>query len=102
MKQAFEEVLLQVDLEYSIVPDMAGVKKFWQDNVTHEPDTNVMLFAFDEYFTAVAMTDILCNVIDVLACKPSEFLAFLSHSQTLMIRRVGVIMNNFPRCVRAN
>jgi hypothetical protein len=28
MKQAFEEVLLQVDLEYSIVPDMAGVKKF--------------------------------------------------------------------------
>jgi hypothetical protein len=28
MKQAFEEVLHQVDLEYSIVPDMAGVKKF--------------------------------------------------------------------------
>ena len=27
MKQAFEEVLHQVDLEYSIVPDMAGVKK---------------------------------------------------------------------------
>jgi hypothetical protein len=44
--------------------------------VTHEPDTHVMLFAFDEYFTAVAMTDILCNVSDVLACKPSE-LAFV-------------------------
>jgi hypothetical protein len=57
-----------------------------------------MLFAFDEYFMAVATTDILCNVIDVLVCKPSE-LAFLSHSQTLMIRRVGVIMNNFPHCV---
>jgi hypothetical protein len=27
MKQAFEEVLHQVDLEYSIVTDMAGVKK---------------------------------------------------------------------------
>jgi hypothetical protein len=27
MKKAFEEVLHQVDLEYSIVPDMAGVKK---------------------------------------------------------------------------
>ena len=67
---------------------MAGVKKFRQDTVTHEPDTNVTLFAFDEYFTAVATTDILCNVSDVLACKPSE-LAFLSHSQTLMIRRVG-------------
>jgi hypothetical protein len=26
MKQAFEEVLHQVDLEYSIVPDMAGVE----------------------------------------------------------------------------
>jgi hypothetical protein len=81
MKQAFEEVLHQVDLEYSIVPDMAGVKKFRQDKVTHEPDTNVTLFAFDEYYTAVATTDILCNVSDVLACKPSE-LAFLSHSQT--------------------
>jgi hypothetical protein len=82
MKQAFvEEVLRQVDLEYSIVPDMAGVKNFRQDMVTQEPDTNVTLFAFDEYFTAVATTDILCNVIDVLACKPSE-LAFLSHSQT--------------------
>jgi hypothetical protein len=65
MKQAFEEVLHQVDLEYRtcIVPDMAGFKKFGQ------------------YFTAVATTDILCNVSDVLACKPSE-LAFLSHSQT--------------------
>jgi hypothetical protein len=41
----------------------------------------VTLFAFDEYFTAMATTDILCNVSDVLACKPSE-LAFLSHSQT--------------------
>jgi hypothetical protein len=27
LKQAFEEVLRQVDLEYSIGPDMAGVKK---------------------------------------------------------------------------
>jgi hypothetical protein len=65
MKQAFEEVLHQVDFEYSIVPDMGGVKKFRQDNVTHEPDTHVTLFAFDEYFTAVAKTDILCNVSDV-------------------------------------
>jgi hypothetical protein len=87
MKQAFEEVLHQVDLEYSIVPDMAGVKKFRQDTVTHEPDTNVMLFAFDKYFTAVATTDILCNVSDVLASKPSE-LAFYPIPK-LMIRRVG-------------
>jgi hypothetical protein len=46
MKLAFEEVLHQVDLDYSIVPDMAGVKKFRQDKVTHKPDTNVTLFAF--------------------------------------------------------
>jgi hypothetical protein len=54
---------------------MAGVKKFRQDTVTHEPDTNVALFAFDEYFTTMATTDILCNVSVVLACKPLE-LAF--------------------------
>jgi hypothetical protein len=84
MKQAFEEVLHQLDLEYLIVPDMAGVKKFRQDMGTQEPDTNVTLFAFDEYFTAVATTDILCNVSDVLACKPSE-LAFLSHSKSIAI-----------------
>jgi hypothetical protein len=35
-------------VEYSIVPDMAGVKKFRQNMVTQEPDTNVMLFAFDK------------------------------------------------------
>jgi hypothetical protein len=49
----------------------------------------VTLFAFDEYFTAVATADILCNVSDVLACKPSE-LAFLFYPiPKLMIRRVG-------------
>lgn len=44
-------------------------------------------FTYDDYFTAVATTDILCNVADVLACKPSE-LAFYPIPK-LMIRRVG-------------
>jgi hypothetical protein len=86
MKQAFEEVLHQVDLEYSIVPDMAG-QEIRQDSATQEPDKNVTLFAFDEYFTAVATMDILCNVSDVLACKPSELPFF--PIPNLMIRRVG-------------
>lgn len=44
-------------------------------------------FSYDDYFTAVATTDILCNISDVLACKPSE-LAFYPIPK-LMIRRVG-------------
>ena len=44
-------------------------------------------FSYDDYFTFVATTDILCNVADVLACKPSE-LAFYPIPK-LMIRRVG-------------
>ena len=47
----------------------------------------LLQFSYDDYFTAVATTDILCNVADVLACKPSE-LAFYPIPK-LMIRRVG-------------
>jgi len=87
MKQAFEEVLAKVDLAYDVVPDMKGVREFREKMVSSEPSKNVTLFAFEEYFTAVATTDILCNVSDVLACKPSE-LAFYPIPK-LMIRRVG-------------
>jgi hypothetical protein len=102
MKEAFENVLEESELDYTIVPDMAGVYDFAQKyksttNTTQEggkgggedeePPTNVTLFAFDDYFTAVATTDILCEVSDVLACKPSE-LAFYPIPK-LMIRRVG-------------
>jgi len=47
----------------------------------------VALMAFDDYFAAVAATDTLARVVDVLACKPSE-LAFYPVPK-LMIRRVG-------------
>ena len=47
----------------------------------------VSLLAFDDYFAAVAATDLLVPSVDVLACKPSE-LAFYPVPK-LMIRRVG-------------
>ena len=50
-------------------------------------DDLVTLFAFADYFPAVATTDVLMRVADVLCCKPSE-LAFYPVPK-LMIRRVG-------------
>jgi len=47
----------------------------------------VTLFAFDDYFPAVATTDLLSRVADVLCAKPSE-LAFYPVPK-LNIRRVG-------------
>ena len=87
MKKAFEQVLGEVDLDYTIVPDMIGVREFRDKIVSNEPPNNIALFAFDEYFMAVATTDILCNVSDVLACKPSELPFYLIPK--LIIRRVG-------------
>merc|ERR1712185_162638 len=51
------------------------------------PTHGATLFAFKEYFPAVATTDVLARVADVLCCKPSE-LAFYPVPK-LMIRRVG-------------
>ena len=53
-----------------------------------EPSMAVTLcYYHNDYFPAVATTDILSRVADVLACKPSE-LAFYPCPK-LMIRRVG-------------
>jgi len=88
MKTSFIQALDDTALTYDTVTDMAGVKDFknslWRGM---EPSNAVTLFTFTDYFTAVATTDILCNVSDVLACKPSE-LAFYPIPK-LMIRRVG-------------
>ena len=40
-----------------------------------DPTKAVTLFAFKDYFPAVATTDVISRVADVLCCKPSE-LAF--------------------------
>ena len=89
MKDAFEEVLNDTELEYDTVTTTQGVYDF-QNNLLSagkEPSKAITLFAFDEYFPAVATTDILCRVSDVLMCKPSE-LAFYAIPK-LHIRRVG-------------
>lgn len=89
MKTAFLQTLDESSLEFDVVSDTAGVKAFQQKllDPNAEPNKSVTLFAFDEYFPAVATTDILCRVTDVLSCKPSE-LAFYCVPK-LHIRRVG-------------
>jgi len=89
MKTAFLQVLDECGLDFDSVQDTAGVRSFQQRllKATNEPNKNVTLFAFDEYFPAVATTDILCRVADILSCKPSE-LAFYCVPK-LHIRRVG-------------
>jgi len=89
MKDTFVNVLDQHQLKFDTVSDMKAMQAF-KNNLLDgktEPSKNVTLFAYDDYFTAVATTDILCNVADVLTCKPSE-LAFYPIPK-LMIRRVG-------------
>lgn len=89
MKTAFLQVLDECNLSFDTVSTIAGVRDFQQKLLTdkNEPLKDVTLFAFDEYFPAVATTDILCRVADVLCCKPSE-LAFYCVPK-LHIRRVG-------------
>jgi hypothetical protein len=89
MKTAFEQVLKETDMPYDTVTTTAGVYEFQKKllDPTKEPNKAITLFAFDEYFPAVATTDILCRVSDVLTCKPSE-LAFYPIPK-LHIRRVG-------------
>ena len=90
MKAAFVKVLAEVGLDdYDSVTTTEGVHAFRDQllEANAEPNTAVTLFAFDDYFPAVATTDILSRVADILACKPSE-LAFYPVPK-LMIRRVG-------------
>ena len=88
MKTAFLKVLDECHLPFDTISNTAGVNAFQQKLLSGgSPNQNVSLFCFTEYFPAVATTDILCRVADVLACKPSE-LAFYCVPK-LHIRRVG-------------
>lgn len=90
MKAAFQSVLSEIGLDgkYDNVNTTAGVHEFRDELLKgKEPKSQVTLFSFDDYFPAVATTDILSRVADILACKPSE-LAFYPVPK-LMIRRVG-------------
>lgn len=88
MKAAFLQALDEAGLAFGQVTTMQGVydlqKKLLNDK---EPDDAVTLCCFEEYFPAVATTDVLSRVADVLTCKPSE-LAFACLPK-LHIRRVG-------------
>jgi hypothetical protein len=90
MKTAFLKVLDEAGLDFEIVGDTGGVRAFQErllSDPNKEPEKAVTLFTFDEYFPAVATTDILSRVTDILSCKPSE-LAFYCVPK-LHIRRVG-------------
>lgn len=89
MKAAFLEVLDKTGLNFDTVNSTEGVMSFQKLllDAKNDPAKNVTLFCFDEYFPAVATTDILARVADVLCCKPSE-LAFYCLPK-LHIRRVG-------------
>lgn len=99
MKVAFEEALAEMGIAegaFGRVSTMQGVRDFADAlRSGKEPPHAVTLFAFGgagvesdmAYFPAVATTDVLSRVTDVLACKPSE-LAFYPVPK-LMIRRVG-------------
>ena len=88
MKKAFVDVLTKCELDYDTVTTTQGVYDFQKRLLSgKEPGKAITLFAFEEYFPAVATTDILGRVSDVLTCKPSE-LAFYPLPK-LHIRRVG-------------
>ena len=88
MKTAFLQALDQAGLQFGEVNTTQGVYDLQAKLLRgHEPDHPVTLCSFTEYFPAVATTDILSRVADVLTCKPSE-LAFACVPK-LHIRRVG-------------
>jgi len=89
MKAAFRECMRSSAIDHVEVNDIAGVNEF-ASTLLKKPKTSlksVTLFAFEDYFPAVATTDILCRCADILVCKPSE-LAFYPIPK-LHIRRVG-------------
>ena len=88
MRVAFIQALETIGWSYDTVDTMAGVEAFAEKlRKGGSPKKSVTLFAFSDYFPAVATTDVLSRVADVLCCKPSE-LAFYPVPK-LMIRRVG-------------
>jgi len=88
--EAFKQQLDDSKLEYETIENVKGLNAFrdhlWasEDN---EPRKAVTLFSYTDKYPAVATTDKLCDVADVLVSKPSE-MAFWAVPK-LMIRRVG-------------
>lgn len=82
MKTAFLETLSKMGITEAsasptggmqVVNTIDGVRNFCTRlRGGAEPIKGVTLFAFDDYFPAVATTDLLSRVTDVLCAKPSE------------------------------
>jgi len=88
MRVSFVKALEDIGQKYDVVDTEQGVYDFCDSlRSGNEPKMAVTLFSFKDYFPAVATTDLVSRVTDVLACKPSE-LAFYPVPK-LMIRRVG-------------
>lgn len=87
MKTAFVGALDAVAIKYETVGSLQGVKDFCDERRAGKEPAPVTLFAFEDYFPAVATTDLVGRVTDVLCAKPSE-LAFYPIPK-LNIRRVG-------------
>jgi len=88
MIEAFGSALKSMGVAYDTVDSSDGVHDFCEQlRRSKAPRSAVTLFGFSTYFPAVATTDIVARVSDVLCCKPSE-LAFYPLPK-LMIRRVG-------------
>jgi len=87
MRVAFLEAIKVIGIEHDTVDTMDGVNAFADKMRKGKTPGKITLFAFTDYFPAVATTDVLSRVTDVLACKPSE-LAFYPVPK-MMIRRVG-------------
>lgn len=88
MKSALTDCLKQMGVEYTTIDSMEGVHSFCE-KLLHggNPQASVTVFAFASYFPAVATTDVVMRVSDVLCAKPSE-LAFYPIPK-LNVRRVG-------------
>jgi len=90
IEDAFKQQLNESKLEYETVTDVKGMNEFrdrlWASE-SNEPTKSVTLFSYSEKYPAVATTDKLCDVADVLVTKPSE-MAFWAVPK-LTIHRVG-------------
>jgi len=88
MRKAFVDKLDECGLPYATVDSMEGVYELRDSLLSNnDPKESVTLLAFDDYFPAVATTDVMCRAVDVLLSKPSE-LAFYCLPK-IMVRRVG-------------
>mmetsp|Transcript_19532 Transcript_19532/g.27446 ORF Transcript_19532/g.27446 Transcript_19532/m.27446 type:complete len:571 (-) Transcript_19532:192-1904(-) len=83
--RTFDTILAELELNYQLVDSFETLKEMIADQ--DKIKTPVVLLAFKEYFPALACTDMLIRICDVLVSKPSE-LAFYPIPK-LSIRRVG-------------